>query len=151
MDDRADVCSMSPLEAGIGRKIFRIFWRESVRAGGQIVGRGERAFIFHSHQCFVRPSGWSRRLRRAPPSGRGSHRSSDYRFPGGGPHRRTDAESRTEGKERPSGRRTADGSQPGRHHLSDRGTEGEGERVGDEGREDLGFAFLLWSGVNDAM
>ena len=58
MEVMADVCSMSPLEAGIGRKIFRIFWRESVRerAGGQIDGRGERAFIFHSHQCFVRPS-----------------------------------------------------------------------------------------------
>ena len=124
------------------------------RAGGQIDGRGERAFIFHSHQCFVRPSVRVEPPPPPPPSGRGSHRSSDYRFPGGGPHRRT---TRSRGRRRGrNGRRGGEPPmarrQPGRHHLSDRGRErGREGGWGDEGREDLGFAFLLWNGVNDAM
>ena len=106
-------------------------------AGGQIDGASERSSsIPISASTVVRPP--VRVEPPPPPSGRGSHRSSDYRFPGGGPHRRR----RTEGNDRPSGRRTAGGSQPGRHHLSD---------SRDEGKEDLGFAFLLWNGVNDAM
>ena len=59
VDDRAEVCSMSPLEAGIGRKIFRIFWRESVRerAGGQIDGASERSSSIPISASSVRQGG----------------------------------------------------------------------------------------------
>ena len=128
---------------------------ESGRAGRSTDEASERSSSIPISASSVRPS-----VRveppppPPPPSGRGSHRSSDYRFPGGGPHRRT---TRSRGRRRGrNGRRGGEPPmarrQPGRHHLSDRGRErGREGGWGDEGREDLGFAFLLWNGVNDAM
>ena len=53
---RADICSMSPLEAGIGRKIFRIFWRESVGESGRADRRTGRASVHLPFPSVLRPS-----------------------------------------------------------------------------------------------
>ena len=76
----------------------------------------------------------------------GSHRSSDYRFPGGGPRRRGRRNGRRDGEPPMAQQRRWSGRQVRRYCL------GEGGREGwREGKKDLGFAFLPWNEVNDAM
>ena len=77
-------------------------WAQNIQDFLAGICESERASIFHSHQCVA---GWLPACQGGATAegGRGSHRSSDYRFPGGGPDR-----PRGLRVERPSGRRTAD-------------------------------------------